>query len=71
MSSDWLTQIILISDWLTGLLRDNDQRPGKCTDYLQLGVDDNTPFITWNKSDKLCGHFTGFNYNDDQVYPSL
>jgi len=50
----------------TGLLRDNVQRPGKCTDYLQLGVDDNTPFITWNKSDKLCGHFTGFNYNDDQ-----
>lgn len=49
----------------TGMLRENSAREGKCTDYLQFGVDDNTPFITWNKSDKLCGDFTGYHYKDD------
>ena len=49
----------------TGLLRENSAREGKCTDYLQFGVDDSTPFITWNKSDKLCGNFTGYHFKDD------
>jgi len=36
-------------------LRPNELRPGKCNDYMQLGRDDNTPFFTWDKTDKLCG----------------
>jgi len=30
-------------------------RQASCTDYLQLGRDDKTPFFTWDKTDKLCG----------------
>lgn len=36
-------------------LRANELRPGKCDDYVQLGKDDNTPFFTWDKTEKLCG----------------
>ena len=36
-------------------LRPNELRPGKCDDYMQLGRDDNTPFFTWDKTDRLCG----------------
>ena len=36
-------------------LRPNELRPRKCDDYMQLGRDDNTPFFTWDKTDKLCG----------------
>jgi len=36
-------------------LRPNELRPRKCDDYMQLGRDDNTPFFTWDKTEKLCG----------------
>ena len=36
-------------------LRPNELHQGRCNDYMQLGRDDNTPFFTWDKTDKLCG----------------
>jgi len=49
----------------TGQLRSSSIRVGKCIDYIQMGIDDSTPFYTWTKSNKLCGNFSGFSYNDD------
>jgi len=45
------------------VFRRNTERMGKCVDYLQLGRDDNMPFFTWDKSDKLCGDLTGYSYD--------
>ena len=45
-----------------GELRQNARK--KCVDYIQFGRDDSTPFFTWDKSAKLCGNFSSFNYSD-------
>ena len=43
----------------------NLQRMGyKCKEYLQFGRDDILPFITLNKSKKLCGNRTSFFYDE-------
>lgn len=43
----------------------NLQRIGyKCKEYLQFGRDDILPFITLNKSKKLCGNRTSFFYDE-------
>ena len=61
-SSDGLGLMVMVE---TGVLRQNSQRKGKCIDYLQLGRDDNTPFFTWDKSDKFCGQFSGTSWSID------
>merc|ERR1719188_2448075 len=33
-----------------------DRRDGDCVDYVQFGQDDRIPFVTWKKSDRLCGY---------------
>ena len=32
-------------------------------DYVQFGEDDSIPFVTINKSKKLCGNVEKWNYN--------
>ena len=34
-----------------------------CVDYVQFGEDDSIPFVTINKSKKLCGNVEKWNYN--------
>ena len=48
----------------TGELRQNERKEGKCVDYIQFGRDDKMPFITWDKTDKLCGNFSSYNFTD-------
>jgi len=48
-----------------GELRQNERRAGKCVDYVQFGRDDSMPFFTWDKTAKLCGNFTTYNYTDN------
>ena len=45
-----------------GELRQSELK--KCVDYIQFGRDDNMPFFTWDKTAKLCGNFSSFNYSD-------
>ena len=49
----------------TGALRQSTRGRAKCIDYLQLGRDDSTPFYTWDKTEKLCGEFSGTSYTDN------
>ena len=37
---------------------------GSCNDFVQFGRDDLIPFITVEKSDKLCGNRSGFRYDE-------
>jgi len=37
---------------------------GSCRDYVQFGRDDYIPFITVEKSEKLCGNRSGFSYDE-------
>lgn len=48
----------------TGELRQSVRREGKCVDYIQFGRDDSMPFFTWDKTAKLCGNFSLYNYTD-------
>ena len=36
-----------------------DRRDGACVDYVQFGLDDPVPFVTLQKSDRLCGYRDG------------
>ena len=47
-----------------GELRQSTRKKSKCVDYIQFGRDDSMPFFTWDKTTKLCGNFSSFNYSD-------
>ena len=36
-----------------------DRRDGDCVDYVQFGLNDRIPFVTLQKSDRLCGYRDG------------
>ncbi|CAB4055601.1 unnamed protein product [Lepeophtheirus salmonis] len=47
-------------------MRLRQKASGACVDYIRFGQDDNVPFYTMSKSDRLCGSEPGFAYDDSK-----
>ena len=45
--------------YVEGMHLRKDKKNGNCVDYIQLGQEDIIPFVTIEKSDRLCGELQG------------